>query len=102
MVYFLVLYEDLYESSHGDGKFHYPEEIFFDLDSAKGFKDFRYDNGYAYHIRPGLIFLDGDKIECNFARRMFDDVSRGEILSMVTKKLEMPDLGPCTAEDSLF
>jgi hypothetical protein len=86
-VYFLVLSEDLYESSHGDGRFHYPEAIFFDLLSATAFKQAP-RSGYRYHIRPGLILLDGNNIECQLTCRLFDHFDSETALSMLTAKVE--------------
>lgn len=86
-VYFLVLGEDQYESLQGDGRFHYPEAIFFDLVSATAFKQAP-QSGYRYHIRPGLILLDGDHIECQLTCRLFDHFNSEMVLSMLTAKLE--------------
>jgi hypothetical protein len=84
MAVFLQLMEDLYESLNGDGKFHYPEAIFFDLESARRGED----GAYRYHIRPGLIWLDGDKIGAKVPGRMFDHFSIDEVFKMVTEKIE--------------
>jgi len=65
----VVLYEDTYESGQGDGEFHYPEAVFFDLESAKKYKGD--DSGcYRYHIRPGVIWLDRETIGCEVPRRI--------------------------------
>jgi hypothetical protein len=87
MAVFLVLMEDRYESSCGDGEFHYPKTIFFDLESARAFQQ-NNDDGYRYHIRPGLIWLDGDTIGAEVPGRIFDHFSIDEVFKMVTDKIE--------------
>lgn len=83
----LVLYEDIYESGQGDGEFHYPEIAFFDLEAAKSYKG-EASGGYRYHIRPGVIWLDGDTIGYEVPRRIFDHFSGEEVLQLVTKAIE--------------
>lgn len=80
----LVLYEDRYESLNGDGEFHYPEAVFFDLESAKNYNDD--DSGWMkYHIRPGVIWLDRDTIGCEVPRRIFDHFSDRDVLKLTEK-----------------
>ncbi len=83
---FLVLMEDLYESLHGDGKFHYPEALFFNEDEAFRFKASSNDS-YAYYVRAGLAWLTGDEIECKMPCRTFDHFSYGEVLGLAEKRL---------------
>ena len=86
----LVLCEDIWESSYGDGVFHYPEIVFFDLESAKSYEG----NGTGwdrFHIRPGVIWLDGDTIGYEVPRRVFDHFSGKEVLRLVTKAIEQRD-----------
>ena len=82
----LVLYEDRYESANGDGEFHYPEAVFFDLESAKSYNN---DNtGWMkYHIRPGVIWLDRQTIGCEVPRRIFDHFSDREVLELLEKAI---------------
>ena len=86
MAVFLVLMEDKYESSYGDGVFHYPETIFFDLERAREFQQDN-DGDYRYHIRPGLIWLDGDNICAEVPGRTFDHFSIDDVLKMVVKNM---------------
>lgn len=83
---FLVLMEDLYESLHGDGKFHYPEATFFNEDEAFRFKASSNDS-YAYYVRTGLAWLTGNEIGCEMPRRTFDHFSYGEVLRLAEKRL---------------
>ena len=90
MPLFLVLMEDLYESSYGDGKFHYPEALFFSDAEAHSYKGTG-DGGYAYHVRAGLVWLNGDEIGCKVPRRTFDHFSHGEVLRLAEMKLNTTD-----------
>jgi hypothetical protein len=83
----LVLYEDIYESTNGDGVFHYPEIAFFDLEAAKNYEGDK-SGCYRYHIRPGLIWLDGETIGCEMPRRLFDHFTNSEVLQLATKAIE--------------
>ena len=90
----LVLCEDTYESSHGDGVFRYPEVCFFDLDAAKKYEgedpnESKKAEWYKYHIRPGVIWLDGDTIGYKVPLRIFDHFSGEEIMQLVTKAIEL-------------
>jgi hypothetical protein len=89
----LVLCEDTYESSFGDGVFHYAEVAYFDLSAAKKHQgedqDDRMQAGlYNYHIRPGVIWLDGDTIGYEVPCRMFDRFSGEEVLRLVSKLIQ--------------
>lgn len=90
MPLYLILMEDRYESLHGDGKFHYPETLFFGEGEALTFKASS-DDSYSYYIRAGLIWLDGDNIECKMPRRTFDHFSYGEVMRLAETKLSTLD-----------
>jgi hypothetical protein len=92
MPLYLILMEDRYESLHGDGKFHYPETIFFGEGEALTFKASS-DDSYTYYIRAGLIWLDGDNIECKMPRRTFDHFSYGEVMRLAEPKLNTLEKG---------
>jgi hypothetical protein len=83
---FLVLLEDLYESRNGDGKFHYPEKLFFREKDAYSLKD-RSDDTYAFHVRAGLVWLDGETIGCKMPCRTFDHFSYADVLRMAEANL---------------
>ena len=89
---FLVLFEDTYESLLGDGEFHYPETIFFNYESAVAFEVAKKDQR-AYHIRPGVMWLDGDTIKCEVPGKLFDHFSDEEVLSMANAKIEQEQSG---------
>lgn len=90
----LVLFEDTYESAHGDGEFHYPEAAFFELEDAKTYEGDK-SGGYKYHIRPGVIWLDQDTIGCEVPARLFDHFSGEDVLRLVTKAIERTQTEKC-------
>lgn len=92
MPLYLVLMEDLYESRNGDGKFHYPETLYFSEEEAFRFKATS-DDDYAYYVRAGLAWLSGDEIECKMPCRTFDHFSYGEVLRLAEAKLSSLDKG---------
>ena len=81
-----VLFEDTYESGQGDGEFHYPETVFFDLESANKYKG-NESGCYRYHIRPGVIWLDRETIGCEVPRRIFDQFSDREVLKLTEQAI---------------
>jgi len=90
----LVLFEDTYESLNGDGEFHYPEIVFFDLKDAENYE--RDKSGcYKYHIRPGVIWLDGDVIRYEVPGRMFDHFSGEEVLRLISGAIEQKNTEEC-------
>ena len=86
MPVFLVLVEDMYESRNGDGKFHYPEKIVFSEEEAYSLKASS-DDTYSYHVRAGLVWLDGETIGCEVPCRTFDHFSYADVLRMADEKL---------------
>jgi len=79
----LVLFEDTYESLLGDGEFHYPEIVFFDLESARNYHP-EISEWHKYHIRPGVVWLDGESIGCKVPCRLFDHFSTRDVLKLTT------------------
>ena len=92
MPMYLVLMEDLYESRNGDGKFHYPETLYFSEEEAFRFKATS-DYDYTYYVRAGLAWLSGDEIECKMPCRTFDHFSYGKVLRLAEAKLSSMDKG---------
>lgn len=90
----LVLYEDTYESLHGDGEYHYPEIVFFNLEGAKTYEGDK-SGWYKYHIRPGVIWLDQDTIGYEVPCRRFDQFSGKDVLRLVTKAIERKQTEAC-------
>jgi len=84
---FLVLMEDLYESHNGDGKFHYPETLFFTHEEAHAFNGTG-DGNYAYHVRAGLLWLNDMEICCKVPRWTFDHFSNGEVMRLAEKLIK--------------
>lgn len=82
----VVLYEDTYESGQGDGEFHYPEVVFFDLESAEKYEGDE-SGWYRYHIRPGVIWLDLETIGCEVPRRIFDHFSDRDVLKLTEQAI---------------
>lgn len=93
----LVLFEDPYESSFGDGEFHYPEIVFFDLDSARSYRPSTCES-YKYHIRPGVVWLDGDVIGCEVPGRLFDQFSTQDVLRLTTAAISRVAEAAATAD----
>jgi len=90
---YLVLEEDLYESMHGDGEFHYPSKIFFDSESATLFVSRDHHEYTKYHSRQGLIQLTGGILECDIQPMLFDHFSSDEVLSLANQKIVQDQSG---------
>lgn len=90
----LVLCEDRYESACGDGEFHYPEIVFFDLKDAENYEGDK-SGAYKYHIRPGVIWLDQDVIGYEVPVRMFDHFSGENVLRLVSEAIEQKNTEEC-------
>lgn len=76
--FFAVLGEDTYESSQGDGEFHYLEHASVSQteDEARQYiatAKTAPDNGYSrYHLRYLQVTLDEDSIRCDLHKQVFD------------------------------
>lgn len=84
---YVVLEEDTYESLQGDGEFHYAEAVFLDLPSAK---EFRPNNSgwYRYHVRPGLVWLNGEEFGYEVPSRIFDRIYREKVLELLSEQIK--------------
>ncbi|WP_194266300.1 hypothetical protein [Dechloromonas sp. H13] len=82
IVIYLILYEDTYESSFGDGEFHYPDRLYFDRSAAKEFMGSDHQALMKYHLREGTIHLTDGVFYCQIANKLFDHFSYAEVLSM--------------------
>jgi hypothetical protein len=90
----LVLFEDRYESACGDGEFHYPEIVFFDLKDAENYEGDK-SGCYKYHIRPGVIWLDQDVIRYEVPGRIFDHFSGEEVLRLISEAIKQKNIDEC-------
>ena len=84
----MVLFEDLYESDHGDGEFHYPDSIFLDEATAEDYCNKSKTDNDAYDLRKCRIKLDGLVILCELSLQSFDHVTDREVLKMMNEKLD--------------
>ena len=89
MPLFLVLIEDRYESSNGDGEFHYLKAIFFSDEEVRSFTASG-DAAYVYRVRAGQVWLDGDEIGCEVPCLTFDRFTHGQVLRLADTKLNPP------------
>ena len=85
---YVVLVEDLYESDHGDGEFHYPDSIFLDEATAEEYCNKSKTDNDAYDLRKCRIKLDGLVILCELSLQSFDHVTDREVLKMMNEKLD--------------
>ncbi len=84
---YVVLFEDLYESDHGDGEFHYPDSIFLDEATAEEYCNKSRTDNEAYHLRKCRVKVDGLAILCELSLQSFDHVTDREVLKLLTEKL---------------
>ena len=84
---YVVLFEDLYESELGDGKFHYPDCIFLDEATAEAYCNKSKTENDAYHLRKCRIKVHGLAILCELSLQSFDHVTDRQVLKLLTEKL---------------
>ena len=84
---YVVLVEDLYESDHGVGEFHYPDSIFLDEATAEEYCNKSKTENDAYHLRKCRVKVDGLAISCELYLQSFDHVTDREVLKLLTEKL---------------
>lgn len=92
MPLYLVLMEDLYETSYGDGKFLYPEALFFSDEEARAFNGSG-DGAYAYHVRTGLVWLTDSEIGCKAPGWTYDHFTDEDVMRLAETKLNTLDNG---------
>ncbi len=85
---YVVLFEDLYESDHGDGEFHCPDSIYLDEATAEKYCNKSKTDNDAYHVRKCRVKVDGLAILCELSLQLFDHVSDREVLKLLTEKLD--------------
>jgi len=85
---YAVLIEDLYESDHGDGEFHYPDSIFIDEATAQEYCNKSKTEYDTYHLRKCRVKLDGVSIFCELSLQSFDHLSGREVLKLMTEMLD--------------
>jgi hypothetical protein len=83
---FLVLSEDTYESQFGDGKFHYPTELFFDRTSLNNFLNLEPEQYTAYHVRKGMLRLNDGVLDLQLPPKLFDHFTADKVLAMADAK----------------
>ena len=83
---FLLLSEDTYESQFGDGKFHYPTELFFDRTSLNNFLNLEPEQYTAYHVRKGMLRLNDGVLDLQLQPKLFDHFTADKVLAMADAK----------------
>lgn len=86
---FIVLYEDTYETSHGDGKFLYIKNVFLSNGDAERFAIANQEEWIEYHFRRMTIKLDKDRFTFpDFALELFDHFGPEEVLETLERYLQ--------------
>lgn len=80
---YVVLLEDLYESLHGDGKFHYIDSVFIHKADALKYCDEKKTEFDFYHLRICNLKIESENISCEVASRPFDHISKENILNLL-------------------
>ena len=82
----VVLDEDTYESSMGDGKFHYLAHVFKNAQDAQAYissKKELPDSGYVnYHVRRLSVHLQQAMIHCDLQTEVFDHCDLADALKL--------------------
>jgi hypothetical protein len=84
---YVVLLEDLYESLHGDGKFHYMDSVFIQKTDALKYCAEKKTEFDFYHLRICNLKIESENISCEVASRPFDHISDEGILVLMTALL---------------
>lgn len=80
---YVVLLEDLYESLHGDGKFHYIDSVFIHKADALKYCAEKKTEFDFYHLRICNLKIESENISCEVASRPFDHISKENILNLL-------------------
>jgi len=76
---YVILDEDQYESSFGDGEFHYLKKVFFDEAQAGRFLEDNKEEWIRLHLRKLDIRVRGAILECPSLKfELFDEYTLGE------------------------
>jgi len=59
---YIALYEDTYETSSGDGEFHYFKKVFTDKSSAQAYIDDHTDGWKRWYLRTLLVKCVGSRL----------------------------------------
>ena len=84
---YVVLLEDLYESLHGDGKFHYMDSVFIQKTDALQYCGEKKTEFDFYHLRSCQLKIDDEIISCEVASKSFDHISEERILDLLSEKI---------------
>lgn len=99
---FLVMMEDGYETSFGDGKYLYPERAYRDRAQAERFleerrreaedptkaKDPAKARWYRYTLKEIRVTVDGERVSAELALESFEHVSVGDVLRLLAESTE--------------
>jgi hypothetical protein len=97
---YLVLMEDGYESKCGDGKFHYPEAVFFDEATATRYKSPSHNDEWTrYHLRHGTIQLIDGVLEVKVELQLFDVTDDHWVARLANDGLAKPDAGQNSCDE---
>ena len=85
---FVVLYEDAYETSFGDGEFHYFRDVFVVREDAERMMDQKPREWERLHLRSATVRLDqGAFAFPDFDCRLFDRYNPEEVLAALDTRL---------------
>lgn len=99
---FLVMEEDGYETSLGDGKYLYPERAYRDRAHAERFLEERRREAedpskaqdpakaewYRYTLKEIRVMVDGERVRAELALENFEHVSLGDVLRLLAEDAE--------------
>jgi hypothetical protein len=90
---FVVLYEDVYESHLGDGKFLYFHKAFLEKTEAQAYVD---QSGSNYYLRTVGLGLDGEsKLSVKLQVELWDDYDAVGVVTALEKELPAPPADAC-------
>ncbi len=96
-VVYLVLLEDLYETTLGDGEFHYPEAAFISYSEVEAYiaaceQADEYREWHEYHVRRIQIRLQDDILDCpEMEHRLYDHFGARDCLHLLEKQFSLLD-----------
>ena len=89
---FVVLFEDPYETSLGDGEFHYFRDAFLTREDAERYVQQTQSDTERFHLRSMTIALDGNTFAFpDFDPKLFDRYSVEEVLLVLEARLGRPE-----------
>jgi hypothetical protein len=84
---YVILKEDPYETTYGDGYYGYFEDAYFCEEEAKAYIENHTGSGYKFHLKRGIVYLEGDSIKHEIEVSPFDKVDQEQIIATLLKKI---------------